>query len=444
MRQSGYLIILHPKSEDMDKTPRRRFLRQSALAAASFFIVPRHVLGRGYTAPSDLFGLGFIGTGKQARGLLNQFKKQPVRIVTGSDVDSRKLALFQSLAEKAYTEFTGTQPSGGFKARADFREILSDASVDGVVIAMPDHWHAWAAVRAAEAGKHIYLEKPLTRTVAEGRAVVKAVERHKVVLQTGSMQRSSKNFRTACELVRNGYIGEVKEVLVHVGDPAIPCDLGEESRPSTLDWEGWVGPAAFHPFHSELSPPVEKDIFPNWRKYREYAGGILSDWGAHMFDIAQWGLGMDDSGPVRFNPPSEPKALRGLEMTYANGVVMRHAEFGRGYGVRFIGTKGRLDIARNYFDSDPANIATATLQPGEQRLYESNDHYADWLNACRNGTKPICPAEVGHRSNSVCALANIAYQLRRPLVWNPRKERFKGDKEANSLLLPHYREDWKL
>jgi predicted dehydrogenase len=429
----------------MNKSPRRRFLRQSALAAASFFIVPRHVIGRGYTAPSDLFGLGFIGTGKQARGLLNQFKKQPVRILTGADVDSRKLALFQSLAEKAYKETASTQPAtGGFKARADFREILADPSVDGVVIAMPDHWHAWAAVRAAEAGKHIYLEKPLTRTIAEGRAVVKAVDRHKVVLQTGSMQRSWKNFRTACELVRNGYIGDVKEVLVHVGDPAIACDLGQEPVPSTLDWEGWVGPAAFHPFHSELSPPVEKDIFPNWRKYREYAGGILSDWGAHMFDIAQWGLGMDDSGPVSLIPPSDPKAVRGLEMTYANGVVMRHAEFGKGFGVRFIGTKGRIDIARNYFDSDPANIATATLQPGETRLYASDDHYADWLNACKNGTKPICHAEVGHRSNSVCALANIAYQLRRPLEWNPRKERFKGDREANSLLLPHYRGDWKL
>jgi len=131
-------------------------------------------------------------------------------------------------------------------------------------------------------------------------------------------------------------------------------------------------------------------------------------------------------------------------MTYANGVVMRHAEFGKGFGVRFIGTKGRIDIARDYFDSDPANIATATLQPGETKLYTSDDHYADWLNACKNGSKPICHAEVGHRSNSVCALANIAYQLRRPLTWNPKKERFKHDKEANSLLLPHYQGDWKL
>lgn len=427
----------------MNSSSRRRFIGQTATAAASFFIVPRFVLGKGHTAPSDLFRIGFIGTGKQSRGLLNNFKKQPVRIVSGVDVDATKLARFKTLADKAYAEMSGLAPAGGFKSFTDYRELLADKDIDGVVIATPDHWHAMQAVKAAAAKKHIYLEKPLTRTVAEGRTVVDAVEKHKVVLQTGSMQRSWKNFRQACELVRNGYIGTIKEVIVNVGDPAIPWNLGQEEKPAHLDWEGWVGPAKYHPFHSELSPPVEKDIFPNWRKYREYAGGILSDWGAHMFDIAQWGLGMDESGPVSFNPPSDPKAVRGLQMVYANGVVMKHEDFGRGFGVRFIGEKGTIDIARNYFDSNPANISTATIQAGETRLYTSDDHYADWINACKNGTKPICHAEVGHRSNSVCALANIAYQLRRPLTWDPAKERFVKDKEAASLLLPHYRKEWK-
>lgn len=428
----------------MTQHSRRRFIRQSAFTAASFFIVPRHVLGRGFTAPSDQFTLGFIGTGKQARGLLNQFKKQPVRILAGSDVDATKLELFKQLTQKATAGQTGVNPMEGFKTFSDYRAVLAEPGIDGVIIATPDHWHAYQAIKAAEAKKHIYLEKPLTRTVAEGRAVVKAVQKNNVVLQTGSMQRSWVNFRKACELVRNGYIGQVKEVLVHVGDPAIKCDLGEETKPAHLDWEGWVGPAEFHPFHSELSPPVEKDVFPNWRKYKEYAGGILSDWGAHMFDIAQWGLGMDESGPVQFTPPADPKAVRGISMTYANGVVMKHEEFGKGFGVRFIGEKGRIDIARNYFDSDIPNLTTATLQSGETRLYASDDHYADWLNACKNGTLPICHAEVGHRSNSVCALANIAYSLNRPLDWNPEKEKFKGDKEANQLLLPGYRAGWRL
>ena len=427
----------------MTRYDRRKFLQQSA-AAAAFFIVPRHVIGKGFTAPSDMFGLGFIGTGKQARGLLNQFKKQPVRILAGSDVDATKLNLFKTLAEKAYAEASGKAPAGGFKSFADYQALLAEPGIDGVVIATPDHWHAYQAVRAAEARKHIYLEKPLTRTGVEGRKVVDAVDKYKVVLQTGSMQRSWKNFRTACELVRNGYLGQIKEVLVSVGDPAVPFTLGSENQPSHLDWQGWVGPATYHPFHSELSPPVEKDIFPNWRKYREYAGGILSDWGAHMFDIAQWGLGMDETGPVRFTPPTDPKAVRGLEMEYANGIIMKHVDFGRGHGVRFIGEKGSIDISRNYFESTPANIASATLQPGETRLYTSDDHYADWLNACKNGTKPICHAEIGHRSNSVCALANIAYEVRRPLKWDPKREKFKGDKDANALLQPRFREGWKL
>ncbi len=429
---------------NMTPSSRRRFIGQSALAAASFFIVPRHVLGRGFTAPSDMFGLGFIGTGKQAKGLLNQFKKQPVRILSACDVDATKLSLFKSLSEKAYAESTGKAPAGGFKGFTDYRELLADPNIDGVVIATPDHWHAYQAIKAAEAKKNIYLEKPLTRTIVEGRALVKAVHKNKVVLQTGSMQRSWKNFRNACELVRNGYIGKISEVLVNVGDPAIACDLGEELKPAHLNWDGWVGPATFHPFHSELSPPVERDIFPNWRKYREYAGGILSDWGAHMFDIAQWGLGMDNSGPVQFIPPKNPFAVKGLEMVYANGVVMKHFDFGRGFGVRFKGDKGTIDVSRSFFDSNPSNLASATIQPGEIKLYATDDHYGDWLNACKNKTEPICPAEVGHRSNSLSALSNIAYQLNRPLNWDPKKEVFKNDKEADKLLQPRFREGWKL
>jgi len=428
----------------MSNTSRRKFLLQATTVAAGFIIVPRYVLGRGYTAPSDMFNIGFIGTGKQARGLLNNFKKQPVRIISGAEVDAQKLAKFKALAEKAYAESGGNQSLGGFKDVADYRDILADATIDGVIIATPDHWHAKQAIDAARAKKHIYCEKPLTRTVAEGRALVNAAKENKVVLQTGSMQRSWKNFRHACELVRNGYVGAIKEVLVNVGDPAIACDLGQETLPAYLNWEGWVGPAAYRPFHSELSPPVEKDIFPNWRKYREYGGGILSDWGAHMFDIAQWGLGMDDSGPVSLTPPADPKAVRGLTMVYENGIVMKHEDFGRGNGVRFIGEKGTLDISRGYLDSNPASIVSATIQPGEQRLYASDDHYADWINASKNGTEPICPAEIGHRSNTVSAIANIAYRLGRPLTWNPEKEKFKKDKEANELLLPRFREGWKL
>ena len=296
---------------------------------------------------------------------------------------------------------------------------------------------------AANAGKHVYCEKPMAHTVAEGRAMVNAMHRNKVVMQTGSMQRSWENFRHACELVRNGYIGNVKEVLVTVGDPGIACDLPAMDVPSYLNWNGWVGPAVFKPFNPELAPPIEQDIYPHWRNYKEYGGGILSDWGAHMFDIAQWGLGMDKSGPVKFIPPAG-NATRGLTMIYENGVVMKHVDFGRGFAVRFIGDKGLLDISRDFIDSSPGNIALATLGSNNKRLYYSNDHYKDWLDCIKTGRQPICDVETGHRTSSVCCLANIAYWLRRPLDWDPQKEQFKNDAEANLLVKANIRGPWKL
>jgi predicted dehydrogenase len=273
--------------------------------------------------------------------------------------------------------------------------------------------------------------------------MVNAVKKNKVVFQTGSMQRSWDKFRHACELVRNGYIGKVKEVLVTVGDPGIPCDLPAEPVPSYLNWEGWVGPAEFKPFNPELSPPIEKDIYPHWRNYKEYGGGILSDWGAHMFDIAQWGLGMDRSGPVKFIPPAG-NATKGLTMIYENGIVMKHVDFGRGFAVRFTGDKGVIDISRDFIDSSPGHIALATMGSNDKRLYYSDDHYKDWLACIKSGKQPIADVETGHRTSSVCALANIAYWLRRPLDWDPKMEHFKNDAEANALLKPKLRGSWKL
>jgi predicted dehydrogenase len=425
------------------KKSRREFLADSAKATLAFTIVPRFVLGgKGYSAPSDRINLGFIGTGKQGRILMSYFANK-AQIIAGSDVDTKKLALFQSLTEKAYAAAAGTTSYKGFKGYADFRELLHQKDIDAVVIASPDHWHAVHTVMAANAGKHVYCEKPLAHSIEEGRAMVNAMKKNKRILQTGSMQRSWKNFRQACELVRNGYIGDIKEVLVCVGDAAVPCTLPSEQVPDGLNWDEWVGPAPFRAFNAELSPPVEKDIYPNWRLYKEYGGGMVSDWGAHMFDIAQWGLGMDNTGPVKLTPP-EGNATKGLVMEYANGIRVKHEDFGRNYGVRFIGEKGKIDISRNYLDSDPANIATATIQPNEIRLYNSPDHYTDWLDCIKTGKQPICDAETGHRTSSVCALVNIAYWLRTPLNWDPAKEQFTNSAEGNQLVKANIRGKWKL
>ncbi len=425
------------------KNNRRKFLADAAKATLAFTIVPRFVLGgKGYLPPSDRINLGFIGTGKQGRGLLNSFADK-AQVVAGADADTKKLALFQSLAEKAYAAAAGKNDYKGFKAYKDMRELLQRTDIDAVVIATPDHWHAVATVLAANAGKHVYCEKPLAHSIEEGRAMVNAMAKNKKILQTGSMQRSWKNFRQACELVRNGYIGQVKEVLVSVGDPSVPFTLPAEPVPDYLDWEAWVGPAPFKSFNAELSPPVEKDIYPNWRLYKEYGGGMVSDWGAHMFDIAQWGLGMDKTGPVKILPPPG-NVTKGLVLVYANGIQVKHQDFGRNYGVRFIGEKGKIDISREYLDSDPANIATATIQPNEIHLYNSPDHYHDWLNCIKTNQQPICDAETGHRTSSICCLTNIGYWLRKPLDWDPAKEQFINNPEANTLAKATIRGKWKL
>jgi predicted dehydrogenase len=422
---------------------RKHFIGTALKASIAFTIIPRFVMGgKGYTPPSDKLSVGFIGTGKQGRILLNGFSKKAM-VLAGADVHADKLALFKSNTEKIYAEAANQSSYSGFTAFTDFRQMLEKKDIDAVVVATPDHWHAVNTIMAANAKKHVYCEKPLAHSVEEGRAMVNAVKRNNVVLQTGSMQRSNANFRTACELVRNGYLGEIKEVLVNVGIAGVDCYLLPQATPASLNWDMWLGPALYRSFHPELAPPVEQDVYPNWRHFKEFGGGYLSDWGAHMIDIAQWALNKDNSGPVEFIPPNG-KDHPVLTMVYDNGIIMKHEDFGRGYGVRFIGTKGTLDISRQYFDSKPDNIAKTLLQANEQKLYVSTDHQQDWIDAIKKGSAPICDVETGHRTSSVCCVANIAYWLRRPLKWDPSNEKFKKDKEANRLLKAPLREPWKL
>jgi len=424
---------------------RRHFLKQGVrlvTGAALFEIVPRKVLGRGFLAPSDRINIGFIGTGKQARGLAESFS--PIaQLVAGADIDTEKLAAFAAKVQELAAKAAGTTTYKGFTPYANFQQILDRKDIDGVVVATPDHWHAVVSVMAAGAGKHVYCEKPLAHSVEEGRAMVNAVKRNKVVLQTGSMQRSWRNFRHACELVRNGYVGEIKEIWVTVGGPSIPCDLPGKPVPANLDWKKWVGPAVYHDYNPTLAPPLQEDVWALWRTYKEYGGGGIADWGAHMFDIAQWAMGMDASGPVLFTPPAK-NAVYGLTMQYAGGVMLSHKDFHRGQAVRFIGSKGSLDISREFIDSNPASIATAEIKDSETRLYKSDNHYQNWLDCIKTGKDPVCSAETGHRTSSVCVLTNIAYWLNRPLQWDPVKELVKGDSEANMLTKAKISTPWKI
>jgi len=423
---------------------RREFIAKSALAAGTITVIPGNVLGRpGYIAPSDRVNLGFLGVGKQSLGLLRSLMSCPeTMVLAASDVDRKKLERFKTLSEKANSEKLqgGTQPVDTYE---NYRELLQREDIDAVVIATPDHWHAMMAVDAARAGKDIYCEKPLALTVAEGRAMVSAARKYDRVFQTGNMQRSWRNFRHACEMVYNGYIGEVKEVNVSVGDPVMACELPAEEIPDYLNWDLWVGPSMYRGYNQELSPPIEIDVWPMWRRYREFGGGSVTDWGAHMFDIGQWALGMDKSGPVEFIPPAE-RSTRGLKMVYASGAVMNHVDWGEFNAVQFIGSEGKIEVSRSFYRSDIEGLTELELKAGDKPLYRSDNHYQDWVDAMKSRTRPVSDVEAGHRTASVCNIANIAYTLERPIRWAPSHERFIEDDDANAMLGRPFRGAWSL
>lgn len=416
---------------------RRLFLNRTAILS-SIFIVPRHVLGgAGYTAPSDQITLGFIGTGRQSHDLLEFFLNAGgIRILAACDVYKVKLNYFKVRVDDAQ------QDSGrGCTAYHDFRELLARPDIDAVVIASPDHWHAVHAVRAAEAGKDIYCEKPLAHTIAEGRAIVEAVKKHNRVFQTGSMQRSWSEFRQAAELVRNGYIGNLKTVKVSVGGPPQPYDLPEEKLPVGLDWDFWLGPNSFDRYNNQLAPTLPFKFWAKWRNYQPFGGGEMADWGAHMFDIVQWALDMDKSGPARIVPP-DGRDHPFLTYYYANGLSMVHEDFGKMNAIRFIGSKGVIEVKRGELITTPASLKDHQFTSQEKRVYYSDNHYSDWLKAIRKRTTTICDAETGHRSATVCSLGNIAYKLKRALAWDPVREEFKNDKAANILRSRKMRAPW--
>ena len=320
-------------------------------------------------------------------------------------------------------------------------DLLASAGVDAVVIATPDHWHAQIAVDAAKAKKDIYCEKPLALTIAEGRAMVNASRKHEVVFQTGSMQRSSFNFRQAAELVSNGYIGDVKEINVSVGEPVKQCDLPSMPIPDYLNWDMWIGPSLYRGYHPILSPPIEDDKWAWWRGYRDFGGGYITDWGAHMFDIVQWALDMDNGGPVEFIPPQIPQAETGLTYVYGQGTRVNHVNWGESNAIQFLGTEGSIEVSRSFLRTNPEMLANQHLTANDKRLYYSDNHYQDWVKAIKNRSRPICDVEIGQRTSTVCNAINIAYELQRNLRWDPVTEEF-DDAFANIMRSRPYRGNW--
>jgi len=426
---------------------RRTFLKNTCVAAMGVSLVPASAWSQqNNVLPSNRLTLGFIGVGVQGGGLLRGFLNDPeFQVLAVCDVDDLKLKRAKDNVEKYYTDKQNGAEYKGCAAYRDFRDIINRTDIDAVVIATPDHWHAIPSIMAMQAGKDVYCEKPLTLTISEGRAMTNVARRYERVFQTGSMQRSDQKFRFACELVRNGYIGEVKTVRVSIRTGFIPhpqiCELPAETVLPELDWEMWLGPAPQRPYNSIIAPPISFNGYPAWRNYRDYSGGGMTDWGAHHFDIAQWGLGMDNSGPVEIIPPNG-KDVTLLTYRYANGIEMT-TDFEDNY-ILFTGSKGTVKVNRSYLHTNPASLVNARIAPGEIHLYKSTDHKKDWLQCIKTRSKPITDVEVGHRSVSVCHLGNQAVQLGRKLQWNPDKEQFINDPEANRLLSRAKRSPWNI
>jgi len=424
---------------DSHRESRRRFLRQTAALAAAGaaapYIIPRGVLAApDQPGANDRVGIGGIGIGRQGAGVLSGSSRQG-RVVAIADLN---LPRAEQMAQR-------------FKAEAynDFRKLLERKDVDAIVTATPDHWRALVCVHACQAGKDIYAEKPLCLTIKEGRAIADAAKKYKIVFQTGSQQRSMAPNRIACELIRNGRIGKVHTVIGSNYPSPWLMNLPGQDMPAGLNWDAWCGQAPVVPYNIDLYAPRRN---PGWISVWPYSGGEMTGWGAHGLDQIQWALGADEGGPLEvwcedgpykmptFNEPIGRGTGNALFKNkykvyyrYPNDVTVK-LDNGSGAGGIFIGDKGKIEIHRNSFKCNPPDLAKEPLKDPAVRLYVSKSHMGNWFDCMKTRKDPICNAEVGHRSCTVCHLGNIARWLGRKLKWDPQKEIFPGDDEANKFL----------
>jgi predicted dehydrogenase len=353
------------------------------------------------------------------------------------DVDSTRAAKAAERIEKA---------NGKCEIFGDYRKLLERKDIDAVVISTPDHWHALTTIHACQAGKDVYCEKPLSLTILEGRKMVEAARANKRIVQTGSQQRSDEKFRVGCEMVRSGHIGALKEVLVGLPGPNAPKELVPDSDPpAELNYDMWLGPAPQRAYNKNR-------VHYNFRFFWDYSGGQMTNFGAHHIDIAQWGMGMDNSGPIKvegkgtFSEKFEVTVTCRVNHTYANGVTMivGQGEKDIPSGTTFIGEKGKVHVNRGVLKLNDESVAKPSAVVTTEKLYVSNKHHANFLDCVKSRELPICDVEIGHRSATCCHLSNIAIRLGRAIQWDPAKEEIVGDAEASKMVHRPYREPWKL
>lgn len=441
---------------------RRKFIKATTAAATSTILIPSIVPSTvfGKSAPSNKIQIGQIGCGRIARGhdLPGTMQHDIARVIAVSDVDSTRMADGKKLIENFYAKKSGNEKAIDVRMYDDYKEMLLNPEIDAVIISTPDHWHAQPAIEAALAGKDIYLQKPTSLTIAEGRMLSNIAREKGTILQLGTQQRSSKQFRIAAELVRNGRIGQLHTVKVGLpGDPSGPA-AAEMPIPVNLNYDMWLGETPYVPYTEIGVHPQVGYGRPGWLRREQFGAGMITGWGQHHFDSAAWGMDTEFTGPVSLEAIAQfPKSglwnVHGdfmVKAEYENGITM-YTSGGFKNGIRYEGTEGWIFVSRGNYQatasdpvaqkrssnalnaSDPA-ILESGIKENEIHLYVSEEQHGNWLDCIQSRKDPISPIEIGHRACSVCLLSHIAMKIPGKLQWNPELEKFIANEAANGML----------
>lgn len=421
------------------QSTRRRFLKTSLTAAGAAVVGPNIVraetLGNANKdGANSRIGMGFIGMGLQQGGHAATFSGmkeiQPIVVC-----DVKKWQLDKALGEMKKRGHNDVAATGMFE------EVISNPAVDAVCVTTPDHWHAAIALAAMKAGKDVYVEKPMTLTVEESKLMVEAEKKYGRIVQVGSQQRSSTHFRIAANLVRNGMIGEIKEIYAQLGSFRQPPEKEDiKPVPEGFDYDRWLGPT---PFYDYSDHRVLGNYGGGWRCYWDYGSRKFGDWGAHHFDIIQWALGRDETGPVEF----VPKGYEGAEwhhFRYGDGITVYRDRKPSPAMIRFIGTEGEVHVSRGKIATEPVELVRHKFEDESKLVYESNDHRRNFLDSIKSRKPTICPATVGHRSGTICLLSGIAERTGKPIKWDPKTEQVIDNADATAMLSRERRKGYEL
>ena len=445
--------------QPLKQLTRRDFVKVAGVVFGMPILVPSSV--RGANAPSNRIHVALIGAGNQSRvDLPGVMRNDDVQVVAVCDVNRGSHGYarpedflgrepVQQQVDQYYARKTRSGQYRACDAYSDFRDVLTRQDVDAVMVILPDHWHALVTCKACEAGKDVYCQKPLSLTIHDGQQMVKAVRQHQRILQTGSQYRSNAVVRRLCELVRNGRIGQVQRVISMVNDSGPGPGPGWQPMPvpAELDYDMWLGPAPEAPYH------IDRCLY-RFRFHLDYSGGQVTNTGAHSNDIVQWALGTDHTGPVEFEdlgavwPPEGHLYTTAMKTNfgarYAHGIELICRTQDPGFGARFEGTEGWIQYTYNQIDASSESIKQSEIGPREIHLPVSDNHYRNFLDCVRSREEPIEPVEAGHRTASLCHAGNVAMRLRRKLQWDPDKEVFVDDDQANQMVRRPYRQPWHI